>query len=263
MNGNGKIKIVLIGAGRVGYHLGRQFFAREHQILQVFSRDLNKAQKLSQIIDSQPINSFKKLNKEAELYILAVTDDAIIDVVQKLSKVLYPTAFIVHTSGATPSTVFQPLFKNFGIFYPLQTFSFEKEPDFPTIPICIFANQNEKISLLRRIAEGLSNNVQLVKDEQRAVLHLAAVFVNNFSNYMAFIAGKILEKENLSLEMLLPLFEETVNKLKNNTPQEMQTGPAVRGDKKTIEKHLNLLNEYPEYQKIYEMLSSIIQKQST
>lgn len=254
------IKIVLIGAGRVGYHLGLKFFKEGFEVLQVFSRNIEKAISIAEVTDSQPINDLKQVNLKAQLYVLAVSDDAISEVVESLSETLPKSAFLVHTSGATPSKVFKPYFSNHGILYPLQSFSFENIPDFNSIPICIYSPSHAKVEFLKMVGLKISPHVFEINDEQRAILHVAAVFVNNFTNHLVFIAEKILEKENISLEILYPLLYETVLKLKSNSPGLMQTGPAIRGDQKTIIRHQKYLEEFPEFEKIYSLLTESIRQ---
>jgi predicted short-subunit dehydrogenase-like oxidoreductase (DUF2520 family) len=132
--------------------------------------------------------------------------------------------------------------------------------DFSNIPFCIDAVKKEDRILLQELAQLLSEKVFVITDEQRAVLHVAAVFVNNFSNHLFRIGEEILKDHEMSFELLLPLIRETVNKLDSLSPEEAQTGPAIRGDQTTIRRHLKLLKSYPEYQEIYRMLSEGIQK---
>ena len=166
---------------------------------------------------------------------------------------------IAHTSGATSSKVFQHFFENYGVFYPLQTFSKERKADFEKLPFCIDgSNQNTQEKLLA-LANMICPNVYLINDKQRSVLHVAAVFANNFTNYLIAISEQIIVKENIPFDLLKPLINETVAKINENTPQSMQTGPARRGDKATLEKHQQYLDKYPDYRKIYELLSNYIQ----
>ncbi len=255
------MKIVLIGAGNVGYHLGRKLHRVGEAIIQVFSRKLYKAKNLASQINAQYTSSLNRILKNADLYILAVHDDAIRDIAINLFKNGIDDKLIVHTSGATPTTIFENVgLSRFGVFYPLQTFSISKEPVFEKIPFCIDANTNSDIEFLRKLAQKISPNVHYIDNQQRSLIHVAAVFVNNFSNHLFHIADEILKNENLSLEILLPLIEETVNKIKTNSPSKMQTGPAKRGDEATIKNHLELLESNPKYQKIYELLTASIQE---
>ncbi|RMG84158.1 MAG: DUF2520 domain-containing protein, partial [Bacteroidetes bacterium] len=193
-------KVVLIGAGRVGFHLGQALFGQKINITQVFSRQLEKATFLAQKISAVGINDLTQVAPDADLYILAVKDDAIETVGRQIAEICAPEGLVVHTSGATPGAVLAGYFRHFGVFYPLQTFSMEKTPDFTQIPICVDANSPENLDFLQSLAQKLSPLFYHISDAQRAWLHVAAVFVNNFSNFMYFIGEKILDEENMTLE---------------------------------------------------------------
>ncbi len=249
-------KITLIGAGNVGFHLGKKLYESRYEIVQVFSRDKKNSEKLAEQIQASPINSLEKLLPSADLYIISVPDDAIETVIKTLSvnKSLKNKLF-VHTSGNTPSRVFKSHFSRYGIFYPLQSFSKQKTPDFKRIPICVDASKEEDLQILKSIASSISENLYQLSDAQRSIVHVAAVFANNFTNYLYQISADILEKENLSFDILKPLIEETACKIKEQNPREVQTGPAIRGDVGSIKKHLAYLQNFPEYASIYRMLT--------
>ncbi len=253
--------VILIGAGNVGFHLGKKLFEEGIIIEQVYSRKITKAKRLSKLINATPTNDFDAISKKGNLYILAIPDSVIGNVAQQLSKVIPPSKLVVHTSGATPSTVLKPYFKNYGIFYPLQTFSIGKAVDFQNIPICVDSNLKKHRIFLEKLGRKISQNVHLINDKERAILHVAAVFVNNFSNNLFTIGEKITEKENLSFDILKPLIQETVDKIIHHSPTKMQTGPAKRGDKNTIDRHLKYLNKnFPEFAMIYKMMTQNINK---
>jgi len=254
---NDSISIAIIGAGNVGYHLGRRLHERGFAIRQVFSRHLARAENLAHIVSAEAVNQLENVRDDADLYILAVHDDAIAEVAAKLP---VTNKLLVHTSGATPSTVLTPHAERFGIFYPLQTFSINRPVDFEQIPICVHANADEDVQLLEQIARQISSNVYRIDDAQRGILHVAAVFVNNFVNYMFQVGYDILERENLSFDLLRPLILETAQKVQDDPPAAMQTGPAMRGDQATIDKHLQYLKQFPAYRQLYEMLTQHIQQ---
>ena len=184
------LDIILIGAGNVGQHLGLALHEAGLQIRQVFSRSLEKAEALCLKTGAEAINALNLVRSNAHLYILAVPDKAIHEVAQALSQHLAPSRLMVHCSGATPSTDLANAATRYGVFYPLQTFSAGQKPDFQAIPFCIYANEASDQKLLEALARRLSPKVFLVDDEQRAVLHVAAVFVNNFSNHL-FQIGRV------------------------------------------------------------------------
>lgn len=254
------MKIVLIGAGNVGYHLGRKLHGVGKDVVQVFSRRRNKAILLAELINANAVSSFNKIDLSADLIILAIHDDGIKDVGNKLAQIGCENKLVVHTSGATPLTIFANTgLKRYGIFYPLQTFSISKEPKFETIPFCVDANSRKDLDKLKNLALKISPNVNYINDEQRAIIHVAAVFVNNFTNHLFHIAQDILTEKNISLELLKPLINETIEKIETNDPIKMQTGPAIRRDEETIKRHLKLLNKNSDYRKIYQILTKSIQ----
>jgi predicted short-subunit dehydrogenase-like oxidoreductase (DUF2520 family) len=252
------MKVVLIGAGNVGFHLGKKLHKVGVEVVQVFSRTKKKAKKLANKIDAKPITQLKEITTQADLYILAVKDDAIMPIAQKLGKTAIKSRLVVHTSGGTNTANMSEYLNHFGSFYPLQTFSIAKKPNWKTIPFCIDANSKKSKQLLLKLAKKITPKTYEINDEQRAILHVAAVFVNNFSNHLFHIGATICEQENLDFAILKPLIQETVDKLNTGTPAEMQTGPALRNDKKTLATHLQYLEKYPDFKKIYKALTASI-----
>lgn len=257
-----KPRIIIIGAGNVASHLGNRLFEKGFQILQIFSRGKEKAKRLASKINADFTTDLNEINDKADLYIFAIPDDRIGAVAMQISqKTSLKQHLFVHTSGATPSIVFQSYFPRFGVFYPLQTFSISRIANFEEIPICIDANNEKDLELLEGIAANISPKAFRISDEDRAKLHVAAVFVNNFTNHLFHIGTQILEEEGLSFEMLKPLIKETVAKLDHQKAIEMQTGPAKRGDQTTISRHLEYLQKHPVYQDLYQKLSQSIQNE--
>ncbi len=253
-------RIVMIGAGNVGSHLSKRFFEMGNPPVQVFSRKISKAKQLAKVVGAAPCNQLSDLFKDATIYILAIHDGAIGAVAEQLAIHLPEDALVVHTSGATPITVIKKHFKNYGSFYPLQTFSLQRAADFSTIPLLYDAPRKALRNRLQTLAKLICPNTYYITDKERATLHVAAVFVNNFTNQLFHIGDTILEDHHLSLDILRPLIKETIAKVANNRPYDMQTGPAKRGDEKTIQQHMDFLKKYPEYASIYALLSKDIRK---
>jgi predicted short-subunit dehydrogenase-like oxidoreductase (DUF2520 family) len=247
--------IFLIGAGNVGYHLGRHLVDRGCRVTGVFSRSIEKAQALSELTGIPHCHTFNEIDPTADLYLLAVSDAAIAPAARSLYQMGIRDKLLAHTSGATPSSVLRPYSTRYGVFYPLQTFSRERVLDFSKIPLCIQANGKEDEALLFHLGERLSEAVYRIDDQQRAVLHVAAVFVNNFTNHLFQAGWDILERESLSFDLLRPLIEETAAKVLAYRPSDMQTGPAVRGDQATVDRHLEYLQEQPQLQELYRLLT--------
>ena len=252
--------ITLIGAGNVGYHLGKRLFKKGITIHQVYSRQLKNAQLLAAKINATPIATLAKIDDTADLYIIAVKDDAIAGVAAALQQHKgMGKKLVVHTSGAANSQSIGKYFKRFGVLYPLQTFSKNRKIKFSTIPICIDANKKKDIQLLQNLGAKISQKVARIKDEERAILHVAAVIVNNFSNHLFHLGQQITQAEQIDFSLLKPLMAETVSKIERQSPYDMQTGPARRNDKKTIKKHLQYLQKFPEYRQLYTLLTKSIQ----
>lgn len=252
-------KIVLIGSGNVATQLGLALKEAKLTIIQVYSKHKSSSSSLAKILNCESTNSPEKINTTADIYIIAVNDDAVAEVVKKLQ---LSDKIVVHTSGSVEMNILKTSSKNFGVFYPLQTFSKNKIIKFNSIPICLEANNKNTLKALQLLGNSISNDVQIINSEQRKFIHLAAVFACNFTNHFYSIASDILESQKLSLDILKPLIEETANKIKTNSPSKIQTGPAIRGDKKTMDNHLKLLAN-KDYKNIYKLISkSIINSKS-
>ena len=248
-------ELILIGAGNVATNLGITLFKEGYLISQVYSPTKKSAETLAKKIKAEAITDIKKLNTNASIYNIAIKDDAI----EKLAKKLkLKDQIVVHTSGTVSMNALKSVSKNYGVFYPLQTFSKDKILDLKSVPFCIEANNKSTSTTLNYFAKSISGNVQNIDSEQRKIIHLAAVFACNFSNHLYAVAENILTKNKLSLDLLKPLIKETSSKIKNDTPSKMQTGPAIRGDRKTMDAHLKLLSGKKEYKQIYQLLSKSI-----
>ena len=227
------ISVLLIGKGNVATHLRNTFLSIDNIVFtQISSRDLTNIPK-------------------ADITIIAVTDDAIAEVSSKIKNPL-----VVHTSGACSINELKNT-TNKGVFYMLQTFSLEKKVELNEVPFCLEAENKKDEDQLLELANLLSKKIYTVKSEQRKALHVAAVFVNNFTNYMYKIGNDICKEHQVPFDILLPLIKETASKIETLLPEKAQTGPAIRNDKKTIKNHLDLLNI--EQQKIYKMITKSIQ----
>lgn len=250
------MKIVCLGAGNVATHMANAFKENGAEIAQVWSRDLVNAQALAIEVGAEAISDLKEVDAYADLYLIAVKDDAIAKVAKGLKNI---NGLVVHTSGATGMDVLQD-HKDYGVFYPLQTFSKSQPIDFIHVPLCLEANTEENMTSLQMIAMKLSPLIYEVDTRKREILHVAGVFACNFVNHLYELSNQILKKNDLDFEMLRPLIMETALKVQEALPEEVQTGPAIRNDKKTILKHEELLKKTPHLQDIYKNLSNSIKK---
>jgi predicted short-subunit dehydrogenase-like oxidoreductase (DUF2520 family) len=250
--------IVIIGSGNMAYHLARVFLAANRKILQIFGRNSETTKSLGEHF--QVPYSIKRvdLRKDAGLYFLAVNDDSLKDIATSLR---LGESLVVHTSGSESIEVLKPVSLNYGVFYPVQTLSSAIDTDFAHVPICLEANSEKNYSKLESLASVVSGDVRKVSSSSRLIIHLAAVFANNFSNHMFAIADSILAKHEISPDILRSLIIETVEKLKVDSPGVLQTGPASRNDQDVIQKHLHLLEKMPEYRELYILITESIRNQ--
>lgn len=249
------MKVVLLGSGNVSTHLGNALKTSGHEILQVWSRNLNNARELALKLNTTATDSYTAITSAAELYIISVSDDAISAIADNLQ---VKNKIAIHTSGTTGMEVLEKASDRIGVFYPLQTFSKAKPVDFITIPISVEGNTEEVKNILLKLGNQLSNKVIEMDSVQRRTLHVAAVIAGNFSNHLFTLAKQLLNNHQLDFDLIRPLIAETAAKIQTINPLEAQTGPAVRNDKKTIEKHLELLQNDFKLKQFYQLFTESI-----
>lgn len=247
------IRIVLLGSGNVAFHLHRALQeASGVELIQLVAR---RSDAFSDFEPGIPRGILGGSISEADVYLIAVADSAIEDVAGHLRD---KAGLVVHTSGARDLEALRGISRA-GVFYPLQTFSRERELDFGEIPLCLETGQPADLPLLRTLAESLSSQVLELDVAARRQLHLAAVFVNNFSNHMVYLGEALCRKQGLSENLLRPLLRETFSKLETLNAYQAQTGPARRGDQITRAAHLSLLEDSLR-RELYQMISESIQQ---
>ena len=249
--------VVIIGAGNLATQLSLALHEKGIEILQVYSRTEESAKVLAKKVESDFTNSLHEINSKADLYIFALSDKALLPT---LGEMFVPMEKVVHTAGSIPADVFDNYARDYGVFYPLQTFSKQRKVDFSNIPICIEANDKELQNELFDLGTKISNSVHLITSEQRKQLHLAAVFTCNFVNHMYSIGQKLLEEKDVNFELLQPLIQETAQKVLELDPISAQTGPAVRFDEEIMNSHEKALKDSPDFQKLYRFVSESIYK---
>lgn len=250
------VNVILIGSGNLAQHLIAAFQNAENsgnaiQLIQVFSR---QKESLTHLLHPDKITSDYSELKKADLYILAVSDDAIATV---CSQFPFENRLVVHTSGAVAMDALDNKNRK-GVFYPLQTFTKNKTVDFKSIPICLETKQLKDYNTIERVAKSISDAVFTIDSQQRKALHVAAVFVNNFTNHLYQIGNEICDANNIPFAILQPLIQETAQKILVLSPQQAQTGPAIRNDKNTIATHEAFLNNENQ-KKLYKILTQSIQ----
>ena len=247
------IKIIILGAGNVGTHLFRNLnSSKKTKVVQWYNRSLDSINKHKKEV--AVTNQIKDL-READVYLLALSDDVIPEMAKQLKDL---KGIIAHTAGSVPMSILSES-NNYGVFYPLQTFSKNRDTDFKNIPICLEASNESSYQTLFKLASTLGNNINKINSEQRLGLHTAAVFVNNFTNHLYQLGNTICKEQNISFRLLQPLIKETAAKIESMTPKDAQTGPALRKDYITLQKHQDQLSN-PNIKNLYLYLTESIQK---
>jgi predicted short-subunit dehydrogenase-like oxidoreductase (DUF2520 family) len=250
------MRLVIIGSGNVATVLAERFFSSGHSILQIVGRNAEKVHGLASSVGANAETEFRQILPVADVFLIAVSDDAIQTILGQLPSV---EGVVAHTAGSVSKDLLNSTSSEYGVFYPLQSLKQGADTN-ATIPILVDGNNERAIAVLTALAESTSSQVQVAGDAQRARLHLAATVVNNFSNHLFALAYDFCRKENVSFDILLPLIKKTVENLGGNDPSMLQTGPAKRHDMGTIEKHLALLQNYAQLKDIYSLLSGSIMR---
>lgn len=245
-------KVVIIGAGNVAYHLVRSITSSGNKLIQIYNRTLSNITSTS---SSNVTGALNSISQDGDIYIICVKDIAIEEVAAKLK---LGDKLVVHTSGNRSMNLLNGCSENYGVFYPIQSFTKNIPINFKKIPLVIEANNETAQEILVDFSRSISQQVILMNETDRQKLNIAGVFVNNFTNYIYTLTYDYLKKENIDFNILQPLIQNTVDKLLLGNPSEMQTGPAVRGDQETINSHLELLAQYLQLKGIYQDVSNSI-----
>ena len=252
-----KKKISIIGSGNLAWHLLPALENAGFQIGEIYSKQIANAEKLaSQVYQGKAQSHLDFSSSESALFIIAVSDQAIAEVVAHIA--LPNGAVLVHTSGTTALKVLEK-FEHRGVFYPIQTFSKNRKINFAQSPIVIEASTLLAKETLVFMANKLKSNYTFLDTEDRKTIHLAAVFACNFTNHLLGIANELLDQKDLDLSILQPLVQETIAKaLGSGNPYQCQTGPALRKDEVTMQQHLSMLSTHPDLKHIYQLMSERI-----
>lgn len=253
------MKIVFIGAGRLATHLGPALCRAGHEIVQVYSLTKESAQALARLTASEPVTDLQQVARDADVYICALKDDVLPRILPELCKGREEALFL-HTAGSVSMDIFQPYARHYGVLYPMQTFSKERQLDFSEIPVFIEANSTTTFSVVESLASSVSHKVTQLSSDDRRYLHLSAVFACNFVNHCYDLAGTLLEEHGIPFDTLLPLIDETARKVHELSPREAQTGPAVRYDQAVIARQSQMLSGLPH--DIYELMSKSIHERN-
>ncbi|HYK48047.1 MAG TPA: DUF2520 domain-containing protein [Parafilimonas sp.] len=248
------MKITIVGAGNVGTVLGRVLKEKGHSINEVFSRKHFHAITLADELQARVCHDLKQINTESDLYIVAISDDAVGTISASLQ---LEKQIILHTSGSIPIQYLKNVSENYGVLYPLQSLRKETH-DIPSMPFLVDGNNKDTLQQITNLAISISPQVIVANDETRFHYHLTAVIVSNFTNHLYALGKQYADQNEIDFKLLMPLIEEIVRRLYHYEPAKMQTGPAVRGDKNTIDKHLALLEQFPQLRDVYAVMSESI-----
>ncbi|MBP5687543.1 MAG: DUF2520 domain-containing protein [Muribaculaceae bacterium] len=252
-----KQRAVMLGSGNVATHFALAL-KDKCDVVQIYSRTLANAQQLAEKVECEAVDDLKMVVKDADVYIIAVNDDAIASVIDNAP---CNDALWLHTSGSTPIEVFEGKRAHYGVCWPVQSLSKSNIVKMDDVHLFIEGNNDKATQRLEKFAYAISHNVHQATSHDRLLLHIASVFACNFANHMFTLSSEVLDEAGLPFDVMLPLIKTAVEKLERLTPQESQTGPAARGDEKIIEKHLSTLKG--DKRKIYEMLSKSIMKHNS
>jgi predicted short-subunit dehydrogenase-like oxidoreductase (DUF2520 family) len=248
------MKVVIIGSGNVATVLGRKILRSANEIVQVVGRSTAEVAALAAALQTKYTTDFLDITGTADIYIIAVSDAAIGAVASQLK---LSNKVLVHTAAAVSKEVLAQSSACYGVLYPLQTLKKEVIA-LPVIPIVVDANNDETMQTLLQFAEGWADGVSVANDEERLQLHVAAVFVNNFTNHLIAVAEQLCANNSTRFNLLRPLMIETIVRTEGHKASEVQTGPAIRKDFETISKHETVLEKYPEMLKLYKAVTNSI-----
>jgi predicted short-subunit dehydrogenase-like oxidoreductase (DUF2520 family) len=250
-----KYNIGIIGSGNVATKLAVALHNQANNIAQVFSPNKENSLKLAKLINAKSLNSINDFSNNLEIIIIAISDKALTEIDLNF---LPKNALVCHTSGSVSIEILNNR-NNFGVFYPLQTFSIQSDVDISKVPFCLEANSKENLLKLKNLTMSVSENIYEINSEERRKLHLAAVFACNFTNAMYSVAEDLLQSDGLDFNLLRPLIMETARKTNINSPKEIQTGPAIRHDNEIMNKHIEELHKNSQYADLYKTMSDLIQ----
>ncbi|HTI93412.1 MAG TPA: DUF2520 domain-containing protein [Puia sp.] len=250
------MKVIIIGSGNVATVMGSRITASGHTILQVVARREEPAARLAAGWGCGYTTRWEEVNREADIYIVSISDKALAGLGEVLQ---LPGRLVVHTAGAVAANVLMNVSASCGVLYPLQSLRSGIQP-FPEFPLLIAANQPQDLPVIEAFARTIASQVQQTDDETRLKLHVAATLVNNFPNFLYTQASVFCAAEKLDFSLLLPLVRETANRIGAYPPQDVQTGPAVRGDEPTIHRHLEILDNYKDLSELYRLFTIQIEQ---
>lgn len=251
------MKITIVGSGNVASWLAFTLNKSCVCVKQVYGRSLSSATRVASLCGAEVVDRLSDLDTDSDYYLFSLKDDAYAEV---LSSIPFQMSCAVHTAGSLPQSVFDGHARHYGVLYPFQTISETADFDSLKVPLCIEGENEDSYQLILKLADFISPFVSRINGEQRAALHLAAVFASNFSNALYDVAFQLLSDAGIEWKVMQPLLQQTLDKTMQMTPRHAQTGPAARNDQTIMARHLAQLPS-AEWQQIYQMMSDYIIKQ--
>lgn len=252
------VSVSFIGSGNLAWHLAPALDNAGFAVKEVYSRNPRHAEALVERLYQAEVKATLDFSTSSStVFIVSTSDDAIQEIVREI--VLPEDAILIHTSGSQPLSILSDAATgDLGVFYPLQTFSKDRKLDFSTVPVFVESTNVKTEKLLMNMAKAVSRNVVKITSHEREALHVAAVFAANFTNHMLLLAQEIMKENSLSFDWLKPLIAEMITKSLAMGPENAQTGPARRGDFKTLDNHVEFLSESESLSELYKLISQDI-----
>lgn len=247
----------IIGTGNTAWFMATRLVKAGHSCKGVFGRQKERAQQLARAINAPLLNDVKDVQDDADCCILAITDHAITEVAHNFS---FEKTTLIHTAGSLSRTVLEPFAKHAGVIWPIYSIVKDNLPIHRDIPMTIKGTSEHSEELLEELASSITDIYYTVSWEQRQWLHLCAVLCNNFTNHMMAVSEQICNKQHIPFSLLYPIVSQTAERIRQTSPRILQTGPAKRGDDATISKHIELLQQNPDWQELYKAISTSIEK---
>lgn len=252
------MKVVCLGAGNVATHLAAALYEHSVEIIQVYSRTLESASALANRVGATPVTDPNEIVNNADLYLFSLKDSVLESVIAQIPS---NSGIWIHTAGSISIDIFSNYTARYGVLYPFQTFTKNRKLNWREIPIFLEGSDDESLNTIKIIAKKLSDKTFNLSSAERRYLHLTGVFACNFTNHMYTLSKEFLDKINLPFDVVLPLIDETASKIHNLSPEEAQTGPAIRYDENVINKHLSLIED-GSVKQIYKIISDNIHRTS-
>lgn len=250
------MKVVFIGAGNVATHLATKLYKESFEIVQIYSYTNKSATELAQKVNAKAITDIRAITDKADIYIYSVKDSVLENVIKETPK---HNGVSIHTAGSIDIDIFKKYTPNYGVLYPFQTFTKNREINWNPIPLFIEASNSSSLDIIREVASSLSEKVSILNSSDRKYIHLTGVFACNFTNHMYALSETFLKKIGLPFDVALPLIDETASKVHSLTPNDAQTGPAIRFDENVMNEHLSLIED-EDIRQIYKIMSKNIHK---